>query len=258
MRLVAAGWLGLAAGAVASAAEGPRLTWQMSPDRSSLTLDWHDPAGIRAVLESTTDFQTWHEVQRDFYTSLTNFSFRPPIYVGARPWWAGDRPVEVTQAFRVRRWAPPREGRVWFANRFTAFDINAPVTFLGDLRPGSPLGGEGLAGPQFLAQLVVNVPGVYLGTIGHPVPFRDGAFRGGVAPHEVIVPMDGQADEVHVTMVAWVAALAPTFIEALAMGIGNTGQSQTLIIRPATGVSAPAPLLGLAPFSIYPGPAGGP
>lgn len=146
-----------------------------------------------------------------------------------------------------------------FANWLTAFGIEAPVSFLGDHRPGSPLGGEGLAGPQFLAQLVVNVPGVYTGAVGRSVPFRSGTFRGSIAPHEVIVPMDGQKDDVQVWMVAWAVELEMTAEEVFDLPGAFRGVSNTLTLRPAVSPSgAVVPLIGLQSFSIQPIPCCGP
>lgn len=245
--LSAAAGLGMAAAEV----QGAALAWQVSPDRRSLWLEWHDPGGIRAVFERTTDLQAWHEVSRVFLTPLTDFTFRPAIHPGGRPWWEGDRPVEVMQVFRVRRWTPPRQGRVLFGNRVLAAGINAPVTFLGDLRPGPPLGGSELADSRFLAQLLVDVAGVYHGPVGAPVPFRSDAGRGFVFPSEVMVPVAEGTDEVHVTMSAWAADLGTSYYEALSKGIGYTGVSQVLIIRPALNAADPAaPLVGLWPFEI--------
>jgi hypothetical protein len=148
------------------------------------------------------------------------------------------------------------QGLITFANRNLAAGINAPVTFLGDVRPGSPLGGAQLAsGPSFLAQLAVN------GTpVGSPVPFRTASFAGYVSATVVDAGVPG-GTAVTVTMLAWAAELGSSYADAVAKGIGMVGTSANLTITAIAVPGVPADLTGLQPFNLSaiipePSPAG--
>lgn len=236
------------AGPVAVAAEAPRLTWQVSPDRRSLWLAWDDPTGIRAVVEASHDLKHWFFVEgfyRPWQTNLVFHTYESPA--GPRhPEWAS-----YSRAYRVLSVPPLREGRVIFGNRIVSAGINAPVTFLGDLRPGSPAGGARLADGQFLAQLMVEIPGLYRGPVGEAVPFRSGTSAGFVPNTAVSVPVPDTTKEVRVSMVAWWSLLGATYGEATTRSIGLIGQSLPVTVRPALEPDAEAtPLAGLQPFSI--------
>lgn len=137
------------------------------------------------------------------------------------------------------------QGLINFGNVVTAAGVNAPVTFLGDLRPGAPAGNARLAdGNTFLAQLAVN--GAPVGT---PVPFRTGNFAGRVSNTVVDAGVAG-GTTVTVTMLAWVADLGNTYATALARGIGGVGTSANINVAPIAPPGTPADLVGLAPFQI--------
>jgi hypothetical protein len=259
LRLLAAGWLGWAAGAAAADAPGPALTWQVSPDRRRLSLEWHDPAGVRAVLEWSRDLRGWYFGDGHYNPGLAKVFFGVDVDQGVQPStevgasWRFPRPPIPFLAHRVRSVPRLREGRVTFANRVTAVGINAPVTFMGNLRPGFPLGsGPNLAsGADFLAQLVVEIPGVYTGPVGVPVPFRTGAAAGYVSVTEVVVPMADGLDEVRIAMTAWVARLGWSYHQAESKGVAQTGISPVFTVRPTVDPTQPgAPLVGLQPFMI--------
>jgi hypothetical protein len=136
------------------------------------------------------------------------------------------------------------QGLITFGNRVGS--INAPVTFLGDQRPGNPLGaGASLAsGANFLAQLAVN------GTpVGTPVQFRTGAAAGYLSNTVVDAGVAG-GTSVTVTMLAWAADLGATYAQAVARGIGGHGTSGNLTISPIAPPGTPADLVGLQPFNI--------
>jgi len=228
-------------------------------DAQGVRLAWHDPTGIRAVVESSTDLKLWFHAEGIYRPGLTSYVLYP-----ARPMsWSrgitssGETPFGLS--FRLRRVPVPREGRVMFANHLMAAGINAPVIFIGDRRPGTPLGGhEELSDGRFLAQLIVDVAGVYHGPVGEPVRFRPDAGRGFVLPGEVIVPMAEDTDEIRVTMAAWAADLGTSCNEAASKGVAGFGTSNRRVLQPTVNPSAPAaPLVGLHPFSIA-GIVGGP
>ncbi|HMO64801.1 MAG TPA: hypothetical protein PKE47_06205 [Verrucomicrobiota bacterium] len=249
--------------AIAAEVPAPRLAWQVSPDELRLLppwrddqgvrLAWHDPTGIRAVVESSTDLRLWFHEEGIYRPGLTSYVFypvRPALWSrrGTPPW---ETPFGLF--YRLRRVPVLREGRVYLGNRVISEGVNAPVTFLGDMRPGSPNGGERLADGQFLGQFMVEVPGLYRGPVGEALPFRGGTLAGSIPAMQVAVPMSEGTDEVTVTMVAWAVELGASFYEATSRGTGLIGQSDPVNVRPATNPFAPpAMLVGLRPFSIAP------
>jgi hypothetical protein len=241
------GLLAAGASACAAAAAGPGFLppWR---DAQGPRLELHDPTGLRALVESSGDLRQWTLDRAVYLPAFTDTLLRP------QAWLPPADPPAAFRAYRVRRM---REGRVLFGNRVTAIGINAPVTFLGD-RPGAPVGPPSLAsGAYFSAQLLVAVPGLYEGPVGKPVPFRTGGFAGYISASDVTVPMSDASNVINVWMVAWVADLGSSYYEALSKGVGNTGISQVISVRPATGQDPSTPLVGLAPFTITV-PAGSP
>lgn len=155
--------------------------------------------------------------------------------------------------------ASAAEGRVLFANFVPAAGIHAPYQWLGDHRPGSPYGGEGLArGPWFVTQLLARTPDGGLRAVTEAVPFRSDADGAGyILAREVLVPtLDRQpGGRAEVAMVAWAAELGASFGEAAAQGMG--GVTQVIWLAMDTADPFPhepaAPLVGLQGLSI-PGP----
>jgi hypothetical protein len=142
------------------------------------------------------------------------------------------------------------QGALTFANRVVGV-IDAPVTYLGDVRPGAPLGGAALAaGPNFLAQLAIVIPGVLDPHLTPPQPFRTGSAAGYVSATAVTVPGVPGGTVVQVTMLAWAAELGASYAEAVAKGLGMVGTSANLQIMLVEPPGVPADLVGLQPFSL--------
>ncbi|HMO64800.1 MAG TPA: hypothetical protein PKE47_06200 [Verrucomicrobiota bacterium] len=218
-----------------------------------LWLTLHDSTDTQAFLEYSLDLLNWAAGGILTYNpGLTEqvVSIKFPRRAPTDPAWWPQPPPMV--AYRVRAMPRQREGWVTFANRLIADGINAPVTYMGNMRPGAPLGGPGLAsGADFLAQLHVAVPGGGEWRVGQPVPFRTGAFAGSIAPSVVIVPMAADTDEVTITMVAWMTELGQSYHEAVNRNVGGYGSSHRLTIRPTTSLlERPATLIGLEAFTL--------
>jgi hypothetical protein len=145
------------------------------------------------------------------------------------------------------------QGTVLFSNRVLP-QIDAPVTFGGDLRPGAPAGPAGpAAGPALVGQLLAGPVGGQLAPVGVPVAFRAaGAGAGYVPGSTVIVPTVPKSSPAQIVFVAWVADLGATYAEALAAGIGGTGQSAPITVSLGGEEITPANMTGLAGFSVAP------
>lgn len=143
-------------------------------------------------------------------------------------------------------------GTLNFVNRITG-TVDAPVRFGGDLRPGAPEGGPGLAeGWRFRAQLYGAAPGGELAPVGLAVAFRDGPAAGywdaSSSTREIPgVPAGGTAS---VQVRAWVASLGSSYEAAAAQGIGGVGQSLPLTVTTGGGMMPPTALVGLFAFEI--------
>lgn len=135
---------------------------------------------------------------------------------------------------------PPR-GTLLFSTRAGA-SVNAPVTVNGN---GS------LADGRYVGQLYAGAPGTELKPIGEPVPFRSDAGRGYItAGGSVTVPDVAAGQPAQVKMVAWLRAYGATYVEAQALGVGQTGESGVIIVNTGHGSESPAPLVGLLVFQI--------
>jgi len=142
------------------------------------------------------------------------------------------------------------QGALTFANRVVGV-IDAPVTYLGDVRPGAPLGSAALAaGPNFLAQLAIVIPGVLDPHLTPPQPFRTGSAAGYVSATAVTVPGVPGGTTVTVTMLAWAAELGSSYSEAVAKGIASFGQSSPINVTLVEPPGVPSFLVGLQPFNI--------
>lgn len=142
------------------------------------------------------------------------------------------------------------QGSFLFGNRPSAIGgAGAPVGYLGDPRPGSPLGGAvaSVSGPNWLAQLVVaGVPRP--DTI---VPFGTGAAAGFI-PNTAVV-LDGilPGQTVSMQLAAWHASLGPDYATAWALGIAGAGLSNpvNVTLKQPTDPTL-NPMVGLQGFSI--------
>lgn len=141
----------------------------------------------------------------------------------------------------------PGQGTFTFGNRPSVIGgTGAPVGFLGDPRPGSPLGGPGLLwGNAFLAQPVVS--GVPIEPI---VPFGTGAAAGFIESQIIVLQELPPGTPVQVQMAAWFADVGPTYSAALAFGFGHAVSSPVTVHLSHPIDPNQAPMIGLQPFSI--------
>jgi hypothetical protein len=139
-----------------------------------------------------------------------------------------------------------------FMNRIVG-TLDAQVRFGGDLRPGAPEGGPGLAeGWRFRAQLYAGPAGGALAPVGMAVAFREGVAAGywdaSASTREIPgVPPGGSATA---QARAWVASLGSTYEEAAAKGIGGVGQSFPVTVTTGGGLMPPTAMVGLMAFEI--------
>lgn len=150
------------------------------------------------------------------------------------------------------------QGQVNFANLIgpvASPTLNAPVTFVGDQRPGAPLGGQALAtGPNFVAQLLAApiAGGAYVAQ-GTPVPFRTAGPGAGWFPGSLVTvdPTPGTPSTgARVVVAAWAVSLGATYADAVAAGIGGYGTSAEIQVTFVAPPGTPPDLTGLQAFNI--------
>jgi hypothetical protein len=149
------------------------------------------------------------------------------------------------------------QGTVRFANVGGLIPAGqaGPITFAGDFRPGSPLGGGGpAAGAAFVAQLQVNSAGTWA-DLGTASPFRTGAAAGYWTAADVTVPGVAGGATATLRVAAWAADLGSSFSAAMASGLGGVGTSFDMaVVLGGAGdpPTLPAQLTSLVPFGIAP------
>lgn len=135
------------------------------------------------------------------------------------------------------------QGTILFSTRAGGV-VNAPVVYIGD---GS------LADDRFRGQLYAGPLGGPLGPIGDPQPFRGDVGRGYITAGGIVeVPGVPPGSTAEVKLVAWASWHGTSYVEALAKGMGDIGESAIIQIDLGGGIQPPAMLLGLQGFGVSP------